>query len=206
MSAIDPASRIRPDWWTDETYLHLCALEDQALPGKGLLDAEREHPTLPVLSSLLAAVWWLGKTGTLTADSIGTERVQEALRTVEANAEDAAQAARLTLSQIVSRQEDDELARTERELENSDPDWGPPMTRLTRATFTVRLPGYSHDTVSATIDVDGHGDLKVAGNGPLADLNTLGRLDMRAVITAIENVVERQLTAPMAPQGRTAAS
>ncbi|MFF4796067.1 hypothetical protein ACFY2M_41850 [Streptomyces sp. NPDC001276] len=53
MSAIDPASAIRPDWWTDDTYLHLAALEDGVLPGRGLLESEKNHPTLPVLANLI---------------------------------------------------------------------------------------------------------------------------------------------------------
>ncbi|WP_030800507.1 hypothetical protein [Streptomyces sp. NRRL S-337] len=201
MSAIDPASRIRPDWWTDETFLQLCALEDQALPDRGLSQAEREHPTQPVLHSLLRAMWSLGKTGGRSEKDAGLERVQEALREVEAHAERAAQAARLTLSRLVSRNEDDELAATDRECERNDPNWGPPETHLTEASFTVRLPGYSGDTVSATIGVDGNGAMTVAGSGPLAITNALGRLDARAVINAIENLVDRQLTAPIPCEG-----
>jgi hypothetical protein len=197
MSAIDPASRVRPDWWTDATFLQLCALEDQALPCKGLAEEEREHPTLPVLSCLLRAVWWLGKTGGIGQEDERDDRVEEALREVEAQAVGAAKAARLTLSRFIDRQSDDELAQMVRECEATDSNWGPPEAHLTQASFTVRLPGYSGDSVSGTIHVDDRGALSVAGTGPLGDFDMLGRLDARAVIATIENLVDRQLSQPI---------
>ncbi|MFE5108340.1 hypothetical protein [Streptomyces sp. NPDC056663] len=195
MSAIDPASHLRPDWWTDDVFLHLCALEDRALPCRGLSEEERGHPTLPVLSRLLSAVWWLGKTG-----PVDDERVTEALRTVEANAVEAARAVRLALRQFVGHHDDDQLAEEERACEAADPNYGPPEAHLTQVSFTVRLPGFSGDTVSATIHVDDKGHLAVRGSGPLADLDVLGRLDTRAVIDAIENLVTRQLDRPIATE------
>ncbi|MEI5603062.1 hypothetical protein [Streptomyces brasiliscabiei] len=196
LSAIDPASKIRPDWWTDDTYLHLAAIEDQALPGRGLLGDERTHPTLPVLGDLIKAVWQLGKTG---GHDDCSERAVEALRSVELCAGRAAAAARLTLSQRTDRCEDDELAVSDRECEKIDPDFGPPLAHLTQATFTVRLPGYSGDSISGSLRVDDEAVLTVTGSGPLADLDLLGRLDTRAVIDAIENLVVRQLSRPIAP-------
>lgn len=191
MSAIDPASKIRPDWWSDNTYLHLVALEDEALPNRGLSGSEEDHATLPTLKHLLRAVWWLGKTG-------GSEDLTvEALRIVECNALTAARAARLTLSRVTDREEDDELAEHERACE-CDPNYGAPPARLAAATFTVRLPGFSGDTVRASIHVDSTGALTIDGTGPLADLDLLGRLDSREVIDAIENLVSRQVERPPA--------
>lgn len=63
MSAIDPASAVRREWWSDDTFLHLAQLSDQALPGRGMSDREVQHPTLPILDCLLSAIWRLGKTG-----------------------------------------------------------------------------------------------------------------------------------------------
>ncbi|MFG2556999.1 hypothetical protein [Streptomyces sp. NPDC048581] len=193
MSAIDPASAIRPGWWTDDTYLHLAALEDGALPGRGLLESEQNHPTLPVLESLIRAVWWLGKTGG------GEERAEtsaEALRVVEHHAVAAARAARRSLSFLIDRTMDDEEAEFERSCER-DENYGTPPARLTDATFTVRLPGFSGDTVSGRIHVSGEGMLTVQGCGPLADLDLLGRLGAREVIDAIEHLVTRQAERPL---------
>jgi hypothetical protein len=192
VSAIDPASAIRPDWWTDDTYLHLAALEDGALPGRGLLESEQNHPTLPVLEYLIKAVWWLGKTGG------GEERAElheEALRIVGHHAVAAARAARRSLSLLIDRTMDDEEAEFERSCEH-DENYGTPPARLTDATFTVRLPGFSGDTVSGRIHVSEEGTLTVQGCGPLADLDLLGRLDAREVIDAVENLVLRQVQRP----------
>ncbi|WP_331761924.1 hypothetical protein [Streptomyces sp. NBC_01546] len=188
MSSIDPASRIRPDWWTDETFINLCALEDQALPNKGLSPAEEAHPTQPVLRALLSAMWSLGKTGGIT-DGTRDEAVVEALQCAEWSVTKAAQAARLTLSRLVEHHEDDEEAEAERNCENTDPAWGPPHARLTEASFTVRLPGHSGDTVAGSFNVDEQGHLTFRGNGPLSAPTTLGRLEARAVIKAIEDLV-----------------
>ncbi|MEU5256318.1 hypothetical protein [Streptomyces longwoodensis] len=193
MSAIDPASAVRPDWWTDDTYLHLAALENGALPGRGLLESEENHPTLPVLKCLINAVWWLGKTGG------GEERAElsaEALSIAEHNAVSAARAARRSLSFLIDRARDDEDARDERSCER-DEDYGTPPARLIEATFTVRLPGFSGDTVSGRIHVSEDGTLTVQGCGPLADLDLLGRLDAREVIDAVEHLVTRQVERPL---------
>ena len=194
MSAIDPASAIRLDWWTDDTYLHLAALEDGALPGRGLLESERNHPTLPVLESLMRAVWWLGKTGG------GEERAEtaaEAPRVVEDHAVAVARAARRSLSALIDRVMDDAETESERSCER-DENYGTPPARLTDAPFTVRLPGPSGDTVSGHIHVSGAGMLTVQGCGPLADLNLLGRLDTREVIDAVQKLVTRQVERPLA--------
>lgn len=194
MSAIDPASAIRLDWWTDDTYLHLAALEDGALPGRGLLESERNHPTLPVLESLMRAVWWLGKTGG------GEERAEtaaEAPRVVEDHAVAVARAARRSLSALIDRVMDDAETESERSCER-DENYGTPPARLTDAPFTVRLPGPSGDTVSGHIHVSGAGMLTVQGCGPLADLNLLGRLDTREVIDGVQKLVTRQVERPLA--------
>jgi hypothetical protein len=193
VSAIDPAEAIRPEWWTDDTYLHLAALEDAALPGRGLTEAERNHPTLPALKNLIRAVWWLGKTG---AGEDRPELVEEALSTVESCAAAAARAVRRTRSQLSDRAMDDEDAEFERSCER-DENYGTPPARLTDATFTVRLPGFSGDTVSGHIHVSDSGTLTVQGGGPLADLDFLGRLDARAVIDAVEHLVTRQVERPL---------
>jgi hypothetical protein len=74
---------------------------------------------------------------------------------------------------------------------------GPPLAHLTRVSFTVKLPGYSGDSVSAAARVDDRGHLTVEGSGPLSDLDVLGRLDTRAVIDAIENLVDGRLSRPI---------
>ncbi|QIZ00507.2 hypothetical protein HEP87_50350 [Streptomyces sp. S1D4-11] len=193
MSAIDPAEAIRPDWWTDDTYLHLAAIEDAALPCRGFAEAERNHPTLPALKNLIRAVWWLGKTG---AGEDRPELAEEALSTVESSAIAAARAARRTRSQLSDRAKDDEDAEFERSCEH-DEDYGTPPARLTDATFTVRLPGFSGDTVSGRIHVSESGVLTVQGGGSLADLDFLGLLDARAVIDAVEHLVTRQVERPL---------
>ncbi|MFC7265722.1 hypothetical protein [Streptomyces lutosisoli] len=193
MSAIDPAEAIRPDWWTDDTYLHLAALEDVALPGRGFAEAERNHPTLPALKNLIRAVWWLGKTG---GGEDRAELVEEALNTVESCAVAAVRALRRTRSQLSDRAVDDEDAEFERSCER-DEDYGTPPARLTDATFTVRLPGFSGDTVSGHIHVSESGALTVQGGGPLADLDFLGRLDAREVIDAVEHLITRQVERPL---------
>ncbi|WP_251071328.1 hypothetical protein [Streptomyces sp. ISL-43] len=198
MTHIDPAAHIRPDWWTDDTFIQLCALEDRALPSKGLSTREEQHPTLPILKQLLGAVWWLGKTGGIGEEGPRAEDVIEALQSAEWSARLAARAARLTLSRL-DGPSDDEVAEDERYCEREDPNWGPPHARLTEATFIVRLPGYSGDTVSATIQVDTEGTMTIDGNGPLAQLNTLGRLNARAAIDEIEALVERQLAPTAEP-------
>lgn len=193
VSAIDPAEAIRPDWWTDDTYLHLAALEDAALPCRGFAEAEKNHPTLPALKNLIRAVWWLGKTG---AGEDRPELVEEALSTVESYAVAAAHAARRTRSQLTDRAKDDEDAECDRSCEH-DENYGTPPAHLTDATFAVRLPGFSGDTVSGHIHVSESGALTVQGGGPLADLDFLGRLDARAVIDAVKHLVTRQVERPL---------
>ncbi|MEU1502769.1 hypothetical protein [Streptomyces sp. NPDC005732] len=193
MSAIDPASAVRPDWWTDDTYLQLAALEDGALPGGSLVESEENHPTLPVLKHLINAVWWLGKTG-------GGEKraglTEEALRVVNWHAVAAARAARRSLSLLIDQDTDDEDAAFERSCER-DENYGTPPARLTDAAFTVRLPGFSGDTVTGRIHVNEEGMLTVQGCGPLADIDLLGRLDAREVIDAVEHLVTRQVERPL---------
>jgi len=189
---IDRAPDIRPDWWDDQTYLHLCALEDAALPERGMSPQERAHPTLPILGRLLKAVWWLGKTG-------GIEhrhwQADDALRMVEGLAEDAAAHARRSLSRITDQDDDDLRAESDYTAMRDDPQSGPPQACLVSAQFTVRLPGYAGDTVGGSITVDA-GVMAFTGNGPLADTDLLGRMDLRAVVRAIEAAVGRQVERP----------
>ncbi|GAB1331636.1 hypothetical protein [Streptomyces sennicomposti] len=146
-----------------------------------------------MLANLIKAVWWLGKTGG------GEERAElseEALRVVAHHAVAAARAARRSLSFLIDRTMDDEDAEFERSCER-DENYGTPPARLTDANFTVRLPGFSGDTVSGRIHVSDEGVLTVQGCGPLADLDLLGRLDAREVIDAIEHLVARQVERPL---------
>ncbi|GLF98156.1 hypothetical protein [Streptomyces yaizuensis] len=191
MNAIDPAYRIRPSWWSTDTYIHLAALEDGALPCKGLSPQARESPTLPILGLLLSAIWALGQTANLTK---ANERAMEQLQNAELRARRAAEEARLTVSRLTDRTYDDELAGYERKCEQTDPGWGPPQAHLTRLSFTVRLPGYSGDQVTTMVHIDNEGRLTSSGTGPLTDLDGLDRLDLRAAIATLEQLVERSAT------------
>lgn len=113
----------------------------------------------------------------------------EALYLAEFQVAAAAKAARLTISQLVDLDEDDVEAEFERDCENNDPQWGPPHARLTEASFTVRLPGHSGDTVQGSFRVDDLGHLTFSGNGPLAAPTVLARLEARGIIRGIEDLV-----------------
>jgi hypothetical protein len=190
---IDPAADVRPDWWDDQTYCHLSAIEDNAFPMHWTSAQERNHPTLPILRPLLFALWSLGKTGGITDRHW---QADEALRMLEGQAEHAASEARRSLSRITDRSEDDLVATSDYTAVRDDPRSGPPQAYLVSAQFTVRLPGYAGDTVGGTITFD-EGAMDFAGNGPLAGLDLLGRMDMRAVVRAIEAAVERQVERPL---------
>lgn len=184
---MDPARRVRPVWWTDETYRHLSLLNDEILPCGNFFEADQD-PELGALKYLMVCLWDLGQTG-----SSDEHHVLEYVREAQYAAWMAAEQLRGVLSMLTDRAEDDDYLLVEREAMDADA----PGVRLTEAQFSVRLPGYADDTVTGRITVNHEGAMTLTGGGPLADPDFAGRLDARSVAMAIERLLLRQLDRPV---------
>lgn len=191
MSTFNPHKPLRPDWWSQRVYELLAALEDHVLPCKGLTSDE-QRGVLPIVKNCFAMLWFLGRTGSLGQDEEPRrEGHVEMLELVEHNAVGAARKTREAIAQLVDEDYDNEIASSERHMEQNDPGWGPPQARVTEGTVTVRLPGRSGDTVTFSFCVDESGRMQAKGSGPFAELNTLSRLELRAACAAWEELTER---------------
>ncbi|MGE7437962.1 hypothetical protein [Kitasatospora sp. NPDC001175] len=189
---IDPASKIRPDWWSDQTYLHLRDLDD------GLNERWR-RTGWAATSSLLAAkrlaqaFWYLGKTGGWpTPDPSGW--LVDHLRTAEYDAMQAGAEIRAMLSQCSDEDDNDLWESVERSCEK-DPEMGP-QVHVLQADVVLEVPSIGGDTIQLHLSIDTEGIMTADGNGSLSDLDLRSLLDLRAAMRIIEEVAKRSLERP----------